>query len=705
MDQLDQAPAGSALMDHDVPDSRELNWRIVDAFNSGDPMAILEVSGSSLQYFNVVNCVTAVQRIAKAAKPSGGPERCKEVVADQRWKDLATRLQLFLTNEPIDGAEVVKLTPHHFSLSLAAFATLQVDDPEMLRAIGRATAPLLNDFQPLHLANTVYSFASAGVDCVEVFKAVEQASRPKLKSFKSQDFANILWAFERVRYNTCKAFLSAAWEAATPKLTKFAPQELATVARAYAALNPHGNAEFFKALVKESVDKMPKFGKPAFLKLVCAFSRVGDAAALNEEVYDALAHKSRSSLGEYSTDELRVLGQALGKTKTRLLRKNGHKGVPACTLDRETADRQECLAYVYDILESVPRARQEKGRVDMSQVKILEEQLVNPADTPGLELVCPICMYHVLHQPKVTKCSHIFCGDCIDTWVETERQKITQNTMSFADLLKRTQGSGADATLMVYCPSCKQDIDARTDLKPLNGKCTGAHAALWRTLRDVKVTCVGKEKGCSWVGTYETYASHFVSCSFCAAGDDCKKGGQEKRGKVAERDGPQTRLVVASWPAADEVQLSLSAGQRVIVSHMDPSGWAYGRTTTDPKLGWFPKVLLKELTEEDEPSDCASTADTTSPSDRDGTGTTPERESSREGATPEAAPASTATPDQKVVVATHVFQPSEGDHQLQLWVGRRVNLVRDDASGWSYGECVDSKAAGWFPRAMTAESS
>lgn len=560
------------VVDHeeDIIDSRELNWRIVNASNSSgsDPEPILEVVGQSLSGFNVVNCVTAAQRIYKAAKPSGGVDRSKMVVADPRWQDLQERLRLFLTDQVVPGAEPVPLTPHHYSLSLTAFVSLQIDNPQLLREVGYAATRRMHEFQPQHLANTVFSFASAGVDSEEIFRAIENACYPKLRSFKPQDFANTLWGFERVRFNASKEFLTAAWEAASARLNKFAAQELATMARAYAALGPHGVGNFFAMLLAECVEKLPKFGKPAFLKLACAVSRVSDGAA-NEQVFAAFGQKAMTQVGDYSVDELRVLGQALSKIKTRLLRKHGMRAVPAFTWDRDNQSREECMEYLRALLEPVSR----------------------------------------------------------DTSKSAARPKQVAAEGKLSD-----DQSGVSSASAAWASTCKD--------------------------RTAKSTTVSKTK------TRE----------------------------LEER--PAIRTVRADFVGADSVQLSVSTGMRVLVHRVHPSGWAYG-VLDSGEAGWFPKDVLREARDDDDPSDCASTVDTTtSPSERETAANTPERDT--------IAASVGVHSDDLVVRATHDFLPPTTEHhQLELQIGRTYAIVQEDPSGWSYGRCMITHKAGWFPRSMT----
>lgn len=440
-------------------------------------------------------------------------------------------------------------------------------------------------------------------------------------------------------------------------------------------------------------------------------SRVADGAA-NEQVFTALGQKAMTQVADYSVDELRVLGQALSKIKTRLLRKNGMRAVPAFTWDRDNQSRQECMDYLAVLLEPVSKetSRNTARPKPAIDVRILEEQLVPSAANVSFEPVCRICMCNVVFKPKVTKCSHIFCGECIDTWVKTETQKVKQNTMSYAELLKRTQGCGSAATFLVACPSCRGGFDGRTDLFPLNHNSSGAHAMLWRMLGETRVNCLAKDLGCTWSGTYGTHSEHVQACTHCTVSSDtvvCNSGtgnGKERaqrplasKAKTRESDEKQTiRVVIADWTGVDKVQLSVSTGMRVVVHQVHPSGWAYGSPLDGGDPGWFPKVVLREARDEDDPSDCASTVDTiTSPSERETPANTPEREAG-------AGVVASAQPE-VLVRATHVFAPTTTEHhQLELWIGRTVVIVQEDPSGWSYGRCTTTDQAGWFPRAMTA---
>merc|ERR1719174_346989 len=61
----------------------------------------------------------------------------------------------------------------------------------------------------------------------------------------------------------------------------------------------------------------------------------------------------------------------------------------------------------------------EEGANEPADVKVQADQLLREACEDGdmvEEFVCKICQVYVVDKPKLTRCSHLFCGDCIKKW-------------------------------------------------------------------------------------------------------------------------------------------------------------------------------------------------------------------------------------------------------------------------------------------------
>lgn len=133
---------------------------------------------------------------------------------------------------------------------------------------------------------------------------------------------------------------------------------------------------------------------------------------------------------------------------------------------------------------------------DQFAEKVSQNQLSNTKDFMD-ELVCKICFNVVGCNPKLTKCSHLFCGDCLEHWFASHPGNQTW--------AQRAKTAGA-----VPCPICKTLLQKQEDVFPLkkDGKCSSG--LLWRMVGGLSVQCCKAHDGgiCSWNGAYSAYSEH-----------------------------------------------------------------------------------------------------------------------------------------------------------------------------------------------------
>lgn len=141
------------------------------------------------------------------------------------------------------------------------------------------------------------------------------------------------------------------------------------------------------------------------------------------------------------------------------------------------------------------------------EVKVLTEQLLADADSDEREMVeefiCKICQTSVVGcQPKLTSCSHLFCGDCMAKWfaVHPDNQTWAKRAVSRS----------------VPCPVCKEPL-CEADLNTVCSDGAGGSALLWQMLCSTRVRCsnnVNCRKGgkCDWTGDYGSFQQHIGCC-------------------------------------------------------------------------------------------------------------------------------------------------------------------------------------------------
>jgi hypothetical protein len=260
------------------------------------------------------------------------------------------------------------------------------------------------------------------------------------------------------------------------------------------------------------------------------------------------------------------------------------------------------------------------------------------------EFICKICQVHVVGcEPKLARCSHLFCGDCIATWFAVQPR-----SQSWA---QRAQSAG-----LVPCPVCKEPLHEENDLFTVGPKGQGQNesALLWRLLSGVKIVCANSSKcrsdgRCTWVGGYGEYQKHIQTCANvpldsapsyvrtlasnatartnhlpdsaklgsksasdkAAAKEEHVKEAAAKEARVEDNVAPLREINEASaipaaipavrcFSANGPSQLGIQAGELIQVLNLHQSGWTYGRKvipSTEPKsneesVGWFPNWVI-----------------------------------------------------------------------------------------------------------------
>jgi len=280
------------------------------------------------------------------------------------------------------------------------------------------------------------------------------------------------------------------------------------------------------------------------------------------------------------------------------------------------------------------------------EVKVQCDQLLREtADDSEMleEFICKICQVHVVGcEPKLARCSHLFCGDCIAKWFEVHPRGL--------NWAQRARAKG-----LVPCPVCKEPLHQERDLFRVCATGQNENALLWRLLSGVKIVCANNPKcrangKCTWIGEYGSYQKHLQTCQNVPLDNvaDASPGMSSNHALPAteeassQNDSKDTRQVdgvsesdradssralsgavqsvgtgtdVASQPlqqagsalrtirsfiASGSSQLSINKGELIQVSSQHPSGWTYGRKVREAAqvkqeeqpAGWFPNWAI-----------------------------------------------------------------------------------------------------------------
>lgn len=262
---------------------------------------------------------------------------------------------------------------------------------------------------------------------------------------------------------------------------------------------------------------------------------------------------------------------------------------PASCTDAEAGNTISSKPLQHD---SIQAASEKKASEESSsgEVKVQWNQLVRDTDedaevVPVDELICKICQVHVVGcKPKLTICSHLFCGDCIEKWFD-----VHPGIQSWAQRAKLSGPSGR----VVPCPVCKVQLQEGRDLYPVCATGEGMSSQLWQIIASLKIACrnhpsVQAGGKCNWIGEYGSYHDH-IKAGKCNCKDSPSwKGDTERFSKV-----------LVPFAAQDSSQLSLNAADFVEVIQQHQSGWTYGRKAYRQLLvadsaseGWFPDWVV-----------------------------------------------------------------------------------------------------------------
>jgi len=164
----------------------------------------------------------------------------------------------------------------------------------------------------------------------------------------------------------------------------------------------------------------------------------------------------------------------------------------------------ECKSDVDDgqLIEAGNRTIVEQNE---TETKVLVEQLLDVDSDFAKEITCPICLVSVVgSKPSLTKCSHLFCGDCLGTWFNRNQGM-------------KTWAERARGITSVPCPVCKEPLEEQ-DLYPVCKDGNDNSRLLLDMLLKTKITCANNHKCrpnggfCNWEGDYGSYQEHIQAC-------------------------------------------------------------------------------------------------------------------------------------------------------------------------------------------------
>mmetsp|Transcript_16551 Transcript_16551/g.58788 ORF Transcript_16551/g.58788 Transcript_16551/m.58788 type:complete len:443 (-) Transcript_16551:21-1349(-) len=263
-----------------------------------DTDAILDLFDQRGPDFNEVNLATALHRLARATKRSGGRKAQRREPRVDAIVDWATvRMSK-------------KWRPR--SLANACWSVVRIGGRDsaaaLLAKVANEAPRRMRQFNAQELSNTAWAFAKWGFDAPNLHAAIAEEAPKKIADFKAQELANIAWAYSRAGVEAPRLYAAASSEAML-KMDHFNSQDLTNMVWAYATAGVPA-PELFDAIAHEALKKLDTFNAQEFANLVWAFSTAGVSAPL---LYAAVAAEAPRAISTFKAQELSITLWAFAK--------------------------------------------------------------------------------------------------------------------------------------------------------------------------------------------------------------------------------------------------------------------------------------------------------------------------------------------------------------------------------------------------------
>ena len=228
----------------------------------------------------------------------------------------------------------------------------------------------------------------------------------------------------------------------------------------------------------------------------------------------------------------------------------------------------------------------------LEEIKVDTDLLKGQRTPEADELICKICHTYFLGcAPKLTKCGHAFCGDCLESWIQVQ-----PTFRSWAQVAKT-----AGQARLVPCPVCKAPLNDKTDILLILSEGSDPECVrMAASLRKLPLVChnnkdVSPEGSCAWEGSYIEYQSHAKICtlnkskSLVESNTVAPPQSHERAGNI-DRD--QATIVIPFTECFKDT-ISVLPGQRVAIHERTEEGWIYVKNFTAGTQGWVPDYCIK----------------------------------------------------------------------------------------------------------------
>lgn len=228
----------------------------------------------------------------------------------------------------------------------------------------------------------------------------------------------------------------------------------------------------------------------------------------------------------------------------------------------------------------------------LDEIKVDTDLLKGKRTAEADELICKICHTYFLGcAPKLTKCGHAFCGDCLESWIQVQ-----PTFRSWAQVAKT-----AGQARLVPCPVCKAPLNDKTDIHLILTEITDPECArMAASLRKLPLVChnnkdINPEGSCPWEGSYMQYQQHAKHCTANKSKSPVETNTvapPQSHERASDIDRDQATIMIPFTECFKDT-ISVQPGQRVAIHERTEEGWIYVKNFTAGTQGWVPDYCIK----------------------------------------------------------------------------------------------------------------
>jgi hypothetical protein len=350
------------------PANFRLNKLLVRA---DDADGVLDIVGTSIRDFNIVNIGTALYRLALV----GGnlpPQDRESIRSDTRFGLLVKEIIDTLEGDSeADSLNHVVLAPKELSNIIWASTKLGLNDASLFEAVSKHVIRHMSHFDSVNLSLTLWGFAKMDMPAPEMFRGARGRVIELLPEFEPHRICNTVWAFAKTGNTDPKLFKLIADEAVR-KLNRFNHSNESMLLYAFALGGVHAPVLFRKAMAQQlPAIRSGEIQDPRSLSnLLWAISELNLSQEF-PDLYATVAHSAISNIHRYSLTHMATVSSAFAKADVRA---DDLFKLMAQEATSRTVDDESQLSDLLTLQNSFDHFELDSGRLKEFLGEIVEEE-------------------------------------------------------------------------------------------------------------------------------------------------------------------------------------------------------------------------------------------------------------------------------------------------------------------------------------------